>query len=98
MPVAAASTGPDSAPELLFETARFRALRLPVSGTGLRVVVESLGPASFLTADADLLAEALELVQRVASSLLRDQRSCRVWTEVHRDDAPMRWIVQSTET
>jgi hypothetical protein len=98
MPFAAGSTGPGSEPELLFETARFRALRLPGSGSGLRVVVESLGPASFLTADTELLAEALALVKRVASSVLRDQSACRVWTEVHRDGAPMRWIVQSTET
>lgn len=93
LPEGAVSDADPKAPEALFESRNFRALRLPPPGAG--VVVEPLEPVSFFEADPQLQAEALELVKRAAAWLLRDQQSCRVWAELGREGSILRWHIQA---
>lgn len=97
MPAGAAAASAPEAPQVLFETARVRALRAGPGGAGPGAVVEPLAPTSLLEADTELLAEVLEAVRRAAALVLREQGRCRIWTEVDREGGAMRWHLRPAD-
>lgn len=92
---------PETAPtamarEILAETARARAYRPARPMAPEHVVIEPLdGTLSLLTADPELLAELMALVQRFAGEVTARAGSCRVATRAVREgseaDGGMQW-------
>lgn len=59
-----------ASPDVLLETPRVRAQRMPSTGSLERIVVEAVSPqASLIDADAELLAELLRVAQQLAREL-----------------------------
>jgi hypothetical protein len=81
---AAARTAPTR--ELLLETEKVRAYRLARPLAAEHVIVEPVETsASLLSADPELLAESMAVVQRFAREVTARAGSCRVTTRVARD-------------
>jgi diadenosine tetraphosphate (Ap4A) HIT family hydrolase len=75
--------------ELLLETGKVRAYRLARPLAAEHVIVEPVETsASLLSADPELLAELMALVQRFAREITGQVGSCRVTTRVAREGRP----------
>jgi hypothetical protein len=90
---AAAPTAPTR--ELLLETERVRAYRLARPLATEHVIVEAVEPfASLLSADPELLAESMAVVQRFAREVTASSGRCRVTTIVAGEDSgALQWHV-----
>jgi hypothetical protein len=82
--------------ELLFESGRVRVWRPARPAASEHVVVAPAEPvASLLSADAELLAELMTVLQRVAADISGRCGRCRIVTEVFSDEADgrggLRW-------
>jgi histidine triad (HIT) family protein len=88
-----ASTPADT-DEILFETPRVRALRPARPTARAHVVVEPRDTAaSLLDADPKLLAELLDAVRRVATTVVREHGHCRIQTDLGPETGRPRWHV-----
>lgn len=82
----------------LFRSARVRAFAPAQSAARGHRIVEPLVPVrSLLVADADLLAEVLEAVRRVAGEVVREHGACRIQLDVAAESEGLRWHIYALE-
>lgn len=80
--------------EVEFETARVRVLR--AAGSPDRWIVEPREPCSLLAADAELLAELAQALQRAAARLGERGGTVRLESTRLASDLPLRWQLTAT--